>query len=458
MALVLEHDAAPRRGGARRPPSSPRPYAPRSPVVTDTHVAAVFVVASLPVDRRHNSKIDRAAVADWAAGPRWPVGTDRAAAVKVLVTGATSLIGAHVVARLAAQRRCGHRATSAACTERSTGRRRRVVHGARRHRRPGRRRRGRRGSRRRRPPGRQGRRHADQRDEYVRANVDGTRVLLAAARAAGVRRFVHVSSPSVAHGGEALVGAAAEPADPTATRGHYATTKAEAELLALDAVGDGFAVVAIRPHLVWGPGDTQLVGRIVERARAGRLALVGSGSALIDTTYVDNAADALVAALDRAPSVTGEALVVSNGEPLTVREILERITAAAGVAPPRLAVPRRLAFAVGLVAERVWDRTGRLDDPPMTSFLAEQLSTAHWFDQRHTRDALGWAPAVSLDEGFAPSRSLVSLAGGSATDPPRCVAAGRRRRSARGIDARSSGFARHGRRLLSGTRRAGSTR
>jgi nucleoside-diphosphate-sugar epimerase len=237
-------------------------------------------------------------------------------------------------------------------------------------------------------------------DEYVRANVTGTQTVLTAARAAGVSRFVHVSSPSVAHGGEALVGADAEPADPGATRGHYATSKAEAEQIALDADAAGFAVVAIRPHLVWGPGDTQLVGRIVDRARSGRLALVGSGTALIDTTYIDNAADALVAALDRAPQVAGEALVVSNGEPLTVGEILGRITIAAGVGPPRLAVPRRLAFAVGLVAERVWDRTGRLDDPPMTSFLAEQLSTAHWFDQRHTRDALGWVPAVSLDEGF----------------------------------------------------------
>jgi len=238
------------------------------------------------------------------------------------------------------------------------------------------------------------------RDEYTRANVDGTRTVLDAARTAGVTRFVHVSSPSVAHGGDALVGAGVGPADPTATRGHYATTKAEAELIALDASADGFAVTAIRPHLVWGPGDTQLIGRIVDRARQGRLAIVGSGAALIDTTYIDNAADALVAALDRGPHVAGQALVVSNGEPLTVREILERVTAAAGVAPPRLNVPRRVAFAAGLVAERVWQRTGRLDDPPMTSFLAEQLSTAHWFDQRHTRDALAWSPSVSLEEGF----------------------------------------------------------
>ena len=211
---------------------------------------------------------------------------------------------------------------------------------------------------------------------------------------------MHVSSPSVAHAGEPLVGAGAAPADPGATRGHDATSKAMAELAALEASADDMPVVAIRPHLVWGPGDTQLVGRIVERARHGRLALVGSGAALIDTTYVTNAADALVAAIDHAPSLGGRAFVVTNGEPRTVHELVARITAAAGVEWTARRVPTALAIAGGSVAERVWDRTGRTDDPPMTSFLAEQLSTAHWFDQRETCDALRWTPAVSLDVGF----------------------------------------------------------
>lgn len=237
-------------------------------------------------------------------------------------------------------------------------------------------------------------------DEYETTNVRGTERLVGAARAAGVARFVHVSSPSVAHAGHALVGAAAAPADPSATRGHYATSKAMAEVAALAASTDAMPVVAIRPHLAWGPGDTQLIGRIVERARQGRLALVGSGTALIDTTYIDNAADALVAALDRAPALGGQAFVVSNGEPRTVAELVARIVAAAGIDRIARRVPVAIAKAGGSVVERIWDRTGRTDDPPMTSFLAEQLSTAHWFDQRATRAALGWVPAVSLDDGF----------------------------------------------------------
>jgi nucleoside-diphosphate-sugar epimerase len=234
--------------------------------------------------------------------------------------------------------------------------------------------------------------------EFVRTNVDGTRALIAAARRAGAARFVHVSSPSVAHTGSALVGASATPADPVRARGHYARSKALAEQLALATAG--LAVVAVRPHLVWGPGDPQLVGRIVARARAGRLPVVGTGAALVDTTYVDNAVDALLAALDRAPEVAGRALVVSNGEPRPVAELLAAICAAAGVPAPRVAVPARVARAAGAVAERIWRH-----DPPMTRFLAEQLSTAHWFDQRATRAALGWTPRVDLDEGFARLRA-----------------------------------------------------
>jgi nucleoside-diphosphate-sugar epimerase len=241
--------------------------------------------------------------------------------------------------------------------------------------------------------------------EYERTNVDGTTLLLEAAQRGGAAGFVHVSSPSVAHAGEALVGAGAAAADPTATRGHYATSKAMAEILALDASSQAFPVVAIRPHLVWGPGDTQLVGRIVERARLRRLALVGSGAALIDSTYTDNAADALVAAVDaavdRAADVAGRAFVVSNGEPRTVYELVARIVASAGIDWTPRRVPAPIAIGGGAIVEQVWSRTGRADDPPMTRFLAEQLSTAHWFDTRETRRALRWEPRVPISEGFA---------------------------------------------------------
>ena len=241
--------------------------------------------------------------------------------------------------------------------------------------------------------------------DYVRANVLGTQNVLAACTELGVARLVQVSSPSVAHTGSSLVGAPAGLADPQHARGPYARTKAQSEVeaLAADQTGTGpLAVVAVRPHIVWGPGDTQLVERVVDRARAGRLPLLGTGAALVDTTYVDNAADALVAALDRAPQVHGEAFVVSNGEPRPIGEIFGDFCAAAGVPRPTRHVPAGLAVAAGGLVERVWSlrHPDGKAQPPMTRFLAEQLSTAHWFDQRRTREALAWTPAVSIADGL----------------------------------------------------------
>ncbi|MFZ7087683.1 NAD-dependent epimerase/dehydratase family protein [Curtobacterium sp. RRHDQ10] len=236
--------------------------------------------------------------------------------------------------------------------------------------------------------------------DFGRVNVDGTRLLLGAARGAGVTRTVFVSSPSVAHTGASIVGDDALPAAPSTARGDYARTKAVAEQLALAADDPAFRVVAVRPHLVWGPGDRQLVARIVDRARRRRLPLLGDGAALIDTTYVDNAASAMVAALDRVDEVHGNAYVVTNGEPRPVAELLAGICGAARVPAPSVRVPAGLARAAGSIVERVWAVRPGEDEPPMTRFLAEQLSTAHWFDQRRTRRDLAWAPAVSLDEGF----------------------------------------------------------
>lgn len=239
-------------------------------------------------------------------------------------------------------------------------------------------------------------------DEYRAVNVDGTRSLVGAMKKAGGGRLVNISSPSVAHLGRSIVGLDAGPADPERARGNYARSKAAAELVAMAADGhDGMSVTTIRPHIVWGPGDTQLVGRIVDRAARGTLPILDQGLALIDTTYVDNAASAIVAALDAIDEVHGQSFVVTNGEPRTVRDVLGGFCDAAGVPRPRLRVPGGLARVAGRLVEKVWEIRPGQDEPPMTEFLAEQLSTAHWFDQRRTREALHWQPTVSLDEGFA---------------------------------------------------------
>ena len=159
-----------------------------------------------------------------------------------------------------------------------------------------------------------------------------------------------------------------------------------AEALAAD--GPGLAVLAVRPHLVWGPGDTQLVARIVARARAGRLPVLGSGAALIDTTYVDNAATALVAAVDACGACTGRRW----SSPTASRVRCARCWP--GCAPPP-GCPRHAAGPARRGPAGRSGRRGRLGGrpparhPPLTRFLVEQLTTAHWFDQRRTREALG---------------------------------------------------------------------
>jgi len=233
---------------------------------------------------------------------------------------------------------------------------------------------------------------------FIASNVTATRNLLQLSQNNGVKRFVFASSPSVAHTGESLVGVGALPAQPSHVRGYYSQTKARAELMVLAESSSTFETVALRPHLVWGPGDTQLIGRIVARAKAHRLFLIGSGMALVDTCYVTNAAEAFVQAVDHASTAAGMALMVTNGEPRTVKETFGRICAAAQVPPPRFAVPYGIAKLVGSGIEKIWG--DREDDPPLTSFLVEQLSTAHWFDISETRRLLNWEPQVSLDEGF----------------------------------------------------------
>jgi len=242
--------------------------------------------------------------------------------------------------------------------------------------------------------------------EFQRVNVEGTRAVIDGCRQTGVQRLVYVSTPSVAHSGHALVGVGPAPAEPAAARGPYARTKAVAEHMALAADTNGLAVVALRPHLVFGPGDAQLIARLVDRARRGRLPVIGSGAALIDTTYVSNAVDAFVAALDRCEQVHGQALVVTNGEPRPIAELLGAICDATGVSQPTRRVPPGLAKSAGSAAQLAWAihdhfwPDHRVEDPPITRFVVEQMSTAHWFDQRQTRRLLHWEPRISLDAGL----------------------------------------------------------
>jgi nucleoside-diphosphate-sugar epimerase len=239
--------------------------------------------------------------------------------------------------------------------------------------------------------------------EYHRANVTGTENVLAACRRHGVRRLVYTSSPSVVFDGRDMEGVDESVPYPTHYDAPYSRTKALAEQRVLRANSPDLATVSLRPHLIWGPGDNHLIPRIIRRARAGRLRRVGRASKLIDSTYIDNAADAHLLATDRlAPGspVAGKAYFLSQGEPVPLWDLVNRILAAAGLPPVTRYVPYPAAYAAGCVMEVGYAMFCPRCEPPMTRFLARELSTAHWFDLSAARRDLGYAPGVSLDEGL----------------------------------------------------------
>ncbi|MDJ0787973.1 MAG: NAD-dependent epimerase/dehydratase family protein [Myxococcota bacterium] len=241
------------------------------------------------------------------------------------------------------------------------------------------------------------------RAEYLRTNVEGTRHLLDACRRRGVRRFVYTSTPSVVHSGGDIEGGDESLPYAEHFETAYPETKAMAEQLVLEADGEDLSTVALRPHLIWGPGDNQLIPRLLERARAGRVALIGRGDTLVDATYIDNAADAHLLAADAlAPGAAcaGRAYFIAQGEPTPAHALMNGILAAAELPPVTRRIPARVAWLAGALAEGVYWLLRRKEEPPLTRFVARQLSTAHWYDLSAARRDLGYAPAIDTREGL----------------------------------------------------------
>jgi nucleoside-diphosphate-sugar epimerase len=241
-------------------------------------------------------------------------------------------------------------------------------------------------------------------EEYRRANVEGTRQVVAACRATGVRRLVYTSSPSVVFDGTDMEGVDESAPYPAHFEAPYPATKAEAEQLVRAANGPELATVALRPHLIWGPGDNHLVPRLVARARAGRLRKIGRTPKRIDATYIDNAAEAHILAADRlepGAAIAGRVYFIAQGEPVPLWELVNAILAAAGLPPVTRTVSLPLATAAAQLMESTYRVLGLMSEPPLTRFVVRELATAHWFDLTAARRDLGYAPRVSTAEGLA---------------------------------------------------------
>lgn len=239
--------------------------------------------------------------------------------------------------------------------------------------------------------------------DYYRINVEGTRNVLDACRRWHIRRLVYTSSPSVVFNGKDMEGIDESAPYAAHFEAHYPKTKAQAEQLVLAVNGAELATVALRPHLIWGPGDNHLIPRILARARSGTLRRIGNGQNLVDCVYIDDAARAHLLAADRlAPGAAsaGRAYFISQGKPVPLWDLVNRILDAAGLPPVTRGLPTGVAYALGWFLEKAHLLLRLESEPRMTRFLARELSTAHWFNIAAARRDLGYEPQVSLEEGL----------------------------------------------------------
>jgi nucleoside-diphosphate-sugar epimerase len=254
-------------------------------------------------------------------------------------------------------------------------------------------------------------------EEYYGINVAGTLNVIEACRARNISRLVFTSSPSVTFDGKAQEGVDESEPYPTRWLCYYPQTKALAEHAVLAADDSQLATCALRPHLIWGPGDRHLIPRLIERARAGQLRRVGDGTNLVDMIYVDNAAAAHLQAADAlepGAAVAGSAYFLGQGEPVNCWQWIDEILALAALPPVEKSISLAAAWRIGWAMELIYGCLRIQSEPRMTRFLAAQLGTSHYFDITRARRDFGYEPKVTTAEGMqrlgaALKRSIVRL-------------------------------------------------
>jgi nucleoside-diphosphate-sugar epimerase len=240
--------------------------------------------------------------------------------------------------------------------------------------------------------------------EYQAINVRGTQNVIRACQDLRIARLVHTSSPSVVFDGTDQQGINEDAPYPTRFQAAYPRTKAAAEQAVLAANTATLATVALRPHLIWGPGDPHLAPRLIERAKQNRLFLIDHGDNKVDTVFVDNAAYAHVRALEGlAPGqpIAGRAYFITNHEPWPLRRMINGILQAAGLPAVHRSVPRGLALAAAYSMTASYRLLRRRQEPPLTPFVVKQLATAHWFNPTRARDELGYEPQINMIQGMS---------------------------------------------------------
>lgn len=246
---------------------------------------------------------------------------------------------------------------------------------------------------------------------YYQANVLGTQNIIEVCRELRITKLVYTSSPSVVFSGGDMEGVNESAPYPKRYLTAYPKTKAIAEQMVLNANDENLATVSLRPHLIWGPGDNHLVPRILARAKAGKLRKIGSRDVLVDSVYIDNAASAHILALDRLnfnSPCSGKAYFISNGEPWKLWDLVNEIILAGKGNVVNKTVSVSLAYFMGWLFEIIYTISRKHAEPPMTRFLAKELSTSHWFDISNARRDLGYVPMITIREGLDRLKTALS--------------------------------------------------
>ena len=237
------------------------------------------------------------------------------------------------------------------------------------------------------------------REQYERTNVVGTTNVLAACRAEGVRRLVHVGTEAALLAGQPLVNvdetAPLRPDSPSP----YCSTKARAEQAVRASNGDGLETVVVRPRFVWGPGDAVVLPSLVDAVKSGRFSWVGGGTHRTSTTHVDNVVEGLWLAATRGEP--GGVWFVTDGEPVVFREFVTRLLATEGVEAPDRSAPAAVARAGAAVAETLWRALPLRGRPPLTRMAVWVSALECTIDISRARRELGYEPVRTIDDGLA---------------------------------------------------------
>ena len=248
-------------------------------------------------------------------------------------------------------------------------------------------------------------------EEYYGINVLGTKNLLECSREFGVKKFVYTSSPSVVYGTEALDGADESLPYPDTYLTAYPKTKAEAEKMVLEANCDEFLTCALRPHLIWGPGDNHLIPRVLESAASGKLMQVGDGENKVDITYVENGALAHIQAeeaLAPGSAVAGQAYFIGDAQEVQLWPWINNLLVEAGQQPLKKKISYGKAKFIGAVLEVIYNAFRLKGEPRMTRFIAAQLATSHYFSHEKARRDFGYT--APIDPQTAMERTMKWLA------------------------------------------------